>query len=68
MFKTSRFLDRPLIKLLCVWAAIDLCLAGAGIITIVAAICFHRPKQLIINLILDNFHFFCESAPLVLLS
>lgn len=45
-------------RLLCVWAALDLCLAGAGIITIVAAICFHRPKQLIINLILDNLYFF----------
>lgn len=58
--KLAGLLDKPMMRLLCAWAALDLCLAGVGVITIVAAICFHRPKQLIINLILDDFHFFCE--------
>lgn len=52
-------LDRPLARLIAVWALLDLSLAGSGVVTIVAAVCFRRPNQLIVNLILDEFHFFC---------
>lgn len=52
--------DHPHAKLLFVWSALDLILLSAGILTVIASICFHRPKQLIINLIFDDIHFVCK--------
>jgi len=52
--------DYPHAKLLFVWSALDLILLSAGVITVIASICFHRPKQLIINLIFDDVHFICK--------
>jgi len=52
--------DHPHAKLLFVWSALDLILLSAGILTVIASICFHRPKQLIINLVFDDVHFVCK--------
>jgi hypothetical protein len=50
--------DHPHSKLLFIWSALDLILLSAGVITVIASVCFHRPKQLIINLVFDELHYF----------
>jgi len=63
MFRISSLpYDHPHAKLLFVWSALVLILLSAGVITVIASICFHRPKQLIINLIFDDVHFICEPS------
>jgi hypothetical protein len=52
--------DHSHAKLLFIWSALDLILFSAGILTVIASICFHRPKQLIINLVFDDVHFISE--------
>jgi hypothetical protein len=60
--------DHPHAKLLFIWSALDLILFSAGILTVIASICFHRPKQLIINLVFDDIHFVCKLLPSLPLS
>jgi hypothetical protein len=55
--------DNPHAKLLFIWSALDLILLSAGILTVIASICFHRPRQLILNLVFDDIHFVCKLPP-----
>jgi hypothetical protein len=55
--------DHPHAKLLFIWSALDLILLSAGILTVIASICFHRPRQLIINLVFNDIHFVCKLPP-----
>lgn len=65
--KLKNIQDHPHAKLLFIWSALDLFLLSSGVITVIASICFHRPKQLIINLIFDDLHYIGMSRSLFFL-
>lgn len=65
--KLKNIQDHPHAKLLFIWSALDLFLLSSGVITVIASICFHRPRQLIINLIFDGLHYIGMSRSLFFL-
>lgn len=65
--KLKNIQDHPHAKLLFIWSALDLILLSSGVITVIASICFHRPRQLIINLIFDDLHYIGMSRSLFFL-